>query len=48
VRLHPNAHQIIRLQHLNRLLFAQSHNASLYEASILAVLGALHVDRFER
>ena len=28
VRLHPNAHQVIGLQHLNRLLFRQSHNRS--------------------
>jgi hypothetical protein len=38
VRLHPNAHQVIGLQHLNRLLFRYTHNASLVAAPILAAM----------
>ena len=38
MRLHPDPNQIVRLQHLNRLLLRQSHNGPLDSAPILSVL----------
>jgi hypothetical protein len=38
MRLHPDADQVVGLEHFDRLLFGQSHNGFLYATSILAAI----------